>query len=109
MIATTSEVIWLKQLMQDLGIKYNYPIPIFCNNQAARYIANNLVFHEKTKHIEIDCHYICEKIKSKEIETPYIPSQNQLADIFTKSLTKAQFQNILSNLRSFNIYEHNLR
>jgi Reverse transcriptase (RNA-dependent DNA polymerase) len=109
MAATTSEVIWLKQLVKDLGIDCNYPIPMFCDNQAARHIANNPVFHERTKHIEIDCHYIREKIQSKEIETPYIPSQNQLADIFTKSLTKFQFQNILSNLGSFNIYEPNLR
>jgi hypothetical protein len=109
MAATTSEVIWLKQLVKDLGIDCNYPIPMFCDNQVARHIANNPVFHERTKHIEIDCHYIREKIQSKEIKTPYIPSQNQLADIFTKSLTKFQFQNILSNLGSFNIYEPNLR
>jgi hypothetical protein len=95
--------------MQDLGIECNYHIPMFCDNQAARHIVNNLVFHKKTKYIEIDCHYIREKIKSNEIKTPYIPSQNQLADIFTKLLTKFQFQNILSNLDSFNIYEPNLR
>jgi hypothetical protein len=88
MAATTSEVIWLKQLVKDLGIDCNYPILMFCDNQAARHIANNPVFHERIKHIKIDCYYIHEKIQSKEIETPYIPSQNQLADIFTKSLTK---------------------
>ncbi|KAJ4819483.1 Copia protein [Rhynchospora pubera] len=58
MASTTSEVIWLKQLMHDIGVPCDYPIPMFCDNQAARHIANNPVFRERTKHIEIDCHFI---------------------------------------------------
>jgi Reverse transcriptase (RNA-dependent DNA polymerase) len=109
MASTTIEAIWLKQLMQDIGVKCDYPIPMFCDSQAARHIVNNPVFHERTKHIEIDYHFIREKITSKEIETPYILSQNQLADIFTKSLIRSQCQNLLFKLGSFDIYEPNLR
>jgi hypothetical protein len=85
MVAAISEVILLKQLMQDRWVECNYSVFIFYYNQAARYIANNPVFHKRTKCIEIDYHYIHEKIKTNEIKTPYVPSQNQLNEIFTKS------------------------
>jgi hypothetical protein len=59
--STTSELIWIKQLLGELEIKHQAPMKIFCDNQAARYIASNPVLHERTKHIEIDCHFVREK------------------------------------------------
>jgi hypothetical protein len=58
MASTVSELIWIKQLLADLNITTHLPIKMFCDNQAACHIASNPVFQERTKHIEIDCHFI---------------------------------------------------
>jgi hypothetical protein len=60
--STTSELIWIKQLLTDLHITINSPMKLFCDNQAARHIGSNHIFHERTKYIGIDCHFIREKI-----------------------------------------------
>lgn len=60
MALTTTELIGVKNLLGELGFTYNEPLPMHCDNQAAIYIANNPVFHERTKHIEVDCHFIRE-------------------------------------------------
>ena len=71
MASTASELVWIKQLLTDMGIKIQIPMRMFCDNQSARHIASNPVFHERTKHIEVDCHFIREKIQAKKIETPF--------------------------------------
>jgi hypothetical protein len=66
MTSTVNELIWIKQILADIGIEIRGSMKIFCDNQAARHIALNPVFHEQTKHIEVDCHFIREKVQSKE-------------------------------------------
>ena len=104
MASTASELTWIKQLLADMEIKIRDPIKIFCDNQAARHIASNPVFHERTKHIEVDCHFIREKIQSKEIETPYVKSEDQFADVFTKGLDPGPFEKITGKLGLYDIY-----
>jgi hypothetical protein len=102
MTSTASELIWIKQVLHDLKIIHEGPMKIFYDNQATTHIASNLDFHERTKHIEIDCHFIREKVQSKEIEIPFVRSSDQLADIFTKALNKNDFHDILIKLGSIN-------
>ncbi|RDX90521.1 Copia protein, partial [Mucuna pruriens] len=77
---------------------------LYGDNQATLHIASNLIFHERTKHIEIDCHFVREKLLAKEISTKFVNSNNQLADIFTKSLNGPQIQAICSKLGAYNLY-----
>ena len=98
------ELLWLKILMDDLKIKWQGTMRLYCDNKAAINIANNAIQNDKTRHIEVDRYFIKEKIDGGLICTPYIPSQQQLADILTKGLRNPTFQTILSKLGLENTY-----
>ncbi|GJT10614.1 retrovirus-related pol polyprotein from transposon TNT 1-94 [Tanacetum coccineum] len=105
MALTGCDVTWLVSLFKDLGIKDLKPVDLFCDNQAALYIATNPVFHARTKHIEVDCHYVTDQLKAGKINPSYVHTKSQLADVFTKVVTVDQRHNLLSKLgvsRSFN-------
>ncbi|KAL0337694.1 UNVERIFIED_CONTAM: putative mitochondrial protein [Sesamum calycinum] len=85
MAHTTSEIFWLKNLLKELGFMYDDPVHIHYDNQAAIHIASNPIFYKRTKHIEVDCHFVREAVMSQKICTPFTPSE-QRADIFTKAL-----------------------
>nr|KYP69304.1 Copia protein [Cajanus cajan] len=98
MAHATSEIIWLRGLLRELQVPCQGPTTLFCDNQSAIHIAANPVFHERTKHIEIDCHFIREHIQADTIVATYLPTRQQLADIFTKALGCKLFHELLSKL-----------
>lgn len=74
------------------------PVAFFCDSTAAIYIANNAVFHERTKHLEFDCHKIRELIIKCFIKTLHVRTDNQLADVFTKLLQPGHFHSIIGKI-----------
>lgn len=93
---------WLKSLLADLNVSINYAVPVFCDNQAAIDIALNPVQHARTKHIELDCHFVREKVQAQVILPQKIASKFQLADVFTKALGGAAHWYICSKLSLHN-------
>jgi len=73
----------MKSFLSFLGISLAKPMKLYCDNQAALHIAKNPIFHERTEHIEIDCHFVWERLISKDLKTGYVASKNQVVDIFT--------------------------
>lgn len=58
MATTVAELVWIHELLEELGVKVELPMELHCDNKAALQIASNRMYHERTKHIEIDCHFI---------------------------------------------------
>ncbi|RVW82381.1 Retrovirus-related Pol polyprotein from transposon RE1 [Vitis vinifera] len=104
MALATCELIWLKHLLRELRFGKDEQMKLICDNQAALHIASNPVFHEKIKHIEVDCHFIREKIALGCVATSFVNSNDQLADIFTKSLRGLRIKYICNKLGAYNIY-----
>ncbi|KAK3019009.1 hypothetical protein RJ639_003617 [Escallonia herrerae] len=104
MANTCLELTWLRYILQDLRVPQVAPTRLFCYNQAALHIAANPVFHERTKHIEIDCHIVREKLQAEMIKPSYVPTRFQLADVFTKALGKDQFETLRNKLGLHDIH-----
>ncbi|XP_021755972.1 uncharacterized protein LOC110721148 [Chenopodium quinoa] len=98
MSSTTHELKWLKALLLSMGVQHPKAIKLFCDNQSTIHIARNPVFHERTKHIDINCHIVRDAIIEGLIAPSYVSTKEQLADIFTKALGKTQFDHLLSKL-----------
>ncbi|KAL4592495.1 hypothetical protein LXL04_005493 [Taraxacum kok-saghyz] len=93
-----AELAWLSRLLEEFGVRDITPILLKCDNQAAIYIACNPVFHERTKHIDLDCHFVREKIQTGLISVSHVPTTSQQADVFTKPLHGANHRNAVFNL-----------
>ncbi|KAL0560093.1 hypothetical protein IC582_000487 [Cucumis melo] len=98
------EEIWLQKVLSDLHQECETPLKLFCDNKAAISIANNPVQHDRTKHVEIDRHFIKERLDSGSICIPYIPSSQQIADVLTKGLLRPHFDLCVSKLGLIDIY-----
>ena len=94
----TSEIVWIQSLLSELQfILASVPV-IWCDNQGASSLASNPVYHARTKHIEIDMHFVRDRVLAKLLDVRYVESINQLADIFTKPLPTPLFSSLSHKL-----------
>ena len=83
---------WMKKNLQDIKLVFEEPMVIYCDNTSAISLSKNLVQHSKAKHIPIKYHYLRDQDEKKNIKLEYVPTQEQIADIFTKCLSKDVFE-----------------
>ncbi|GAA0186218.1 hypothetical protein LIER_33506 [Lithospermum erythrorhizon] len=98
MASLTSKLKWLKDLLRSLGVIHTLPMNVKFDSYSTIYIAQNPVFHERTKHIEIDCHFLWDAVLDGTIQTSHVSTTEQIADLFTKSLGQKQFELLLRKL-----------
>ncbi|KAL9415390.1 hypothetical protein AB3S75_043642 [Citrus x aurantiifolia] len=89
--SAAAELTWITFLLHDLGIPIHQPPTLLCDNLSVVYLTKNPAFHARTKHIELDFHFVWEKVSQGLLITTHISSAKQVADIFTKPLPKAMF------------------
>ena len=94
----TAELIWVEALLHELGVTLRDKPCLWCDNLGATYLSTNPVFHARTKHIEIDYHFVRERVASKNLEIKFISSKDQVADGFTKVLPVRELDKFKSNL-----------
>ncbi|KAJ0985480.1 hypothetical protein J5N97_003836 [Dioscorea zingiberensis] len=94
----TAELVWVQSLLKELGVFQSRPPSLWCDNLGATYMSANPVFHARTKHIEIDFHFVRERVAHKMLEVRFISSQDQIADILTKPLASRRFSALKHNL-----------
>ena len=95
------QILWMRNQLFDYGLTVN-KIPIFCDNTSAIAITENPVQHSRTKHIDIKYHFIREHVMNGTVELHFVPSEQQIADIFTKPLDESTFSRLVSELGMLN-------
>ena len=101
--SVASELTWMESLLKDFGLSVS-SAAVYCNGQAAIHITSNPTYHEGTKHIEVDCHFIQEKVTNGTIRLVHVCTQHQTADLLTKALPSPQFHYLLSKMGVKNIF-----
>jgi hypothetical protein len=92
------EAVWLRHVLTDLGLIQISTTELRCDNQGEIQLACNPIYHSKTKHIDLDAHYIRDLVIDGTISLSYCPTEKQTTNIFTKTMTEAKFVHICSLL-----------
>ena len=87
-----SELAWVQNLLCELGVPSSCPPTLYCDNTGATYSCANPIYHSRMKHVALDYHFVRELVTSGRLRTVFIPSKLKVADIFTKSLPRSQFE-----------------
>ncbi|KAM2632204.1 hypothetical protein EV1_022966 [Malus domestica] len=95
---TAAELTWVCKVLKNFGFPLSATPTLWCDNISAISLASNPIFHARTKHVEIDYHYIRELVLANLVKVQYVFSKDQVADIHTKSLSKSRFQFLQSKL-----------
>jgi len=98
------ELLWIRRLLTELGFPPTSEMELFCDNKSATAISHDPVQHDRTKHVEVDRHFIKENLEDKIIHFPFVKSENQLADILTKAASSKEFYNSLDKLCMRDLY-----
>ena len=98
------EILWIRRLLKELKLETSLPMKLFGDNKAAISIAHNPVQHDRTKHIEVDRHFIKENLEAGVICVPFVTTKDQTADILTKGLFKPTFELLVNKLGMIDIY-----
>jgi hypothetical protein len=75
---TTAEIMWIQTLLREIGIKSPQDAKLWCDNIGAKYLSENHVFHARTKHIKVDCHFVRERVSRKLLDIDFVPSRDQM-------------------------------
>lgn len=94
-----ADLVWLNSLCLELGVPISTPSHLWSDNNSALALASNPVFHARTKHIEIDVHFVREKVQAKVLEVGFVSSEDQVADLFTKPVSEVCFLRHRQKLR----------
>ena len=105
---STCEIVWILYLLRDLQVGHDREALLFSDGQLALHMGSNPMFHERTKHIEIDCHIMRDKVLAKVIKLNHVRTQCQLADLLTKALRYKQFSELISKMGLINIYHSSI-
>ena len=98
------DLLWLINLLTEVGFPPCSAMNLFCENKAAIDISHNPIQHDRTKHVEVDRHFIKENLEEKIIQFPFVKSEDQLADILTKAISSRNFNDSLEKLGVIDIY-----
>ncbi|MFS7989377.1 putative RNA-directed DNA polymerase [Helianthus anomalus] len=107
MCSATCEIMWLKNLLSELSVNCSLPIVLKCDSQSALSIAVNPVFHERTKHFELDLHFLREQVSNGIVNPEKVDSESQIADIFTKGLGVDQHVHFCEKLKLVDMFKPN--
>ena len=95
---TAAEIQWLQSVLIDLGLPIRHSPKLWYDNIGATYFSSNPVFHARTKHIEIDFHFVRDQVFQKKLHVCFLSSEDQLADLLTKHISSIHFQLLKNNL-----------